>query len=95
MDEFFPVKDVNRLVHTGLMDLQKAQSKISETSQAYLDALKTLQNLQVGKFQYKYKNKKTGKVETIDSHFFTDEEVQQALNLGHDLHNAAGTRKQL
>lgn len=89
LNEFFPVQSIDSLVKTGLSDLHSASSIISGASQNYLSTLTSLQKLQVGKYQFQYKSKKTGKTEIIDNHFFTEDEVQQALQLGQDLSKAA------
>ena len=90
MNQFFPIQSVDQLVKTGLSDLQEASSSISKVSENYLSTLSSLQKLQVGNCQYQYKNKKTGKIEIIDNHFFSEEQVQQALQLGEELSKAVG-----
>lgn len=90
MNQFFPVQSVDSLVKTGLSNVQKASSTISTASGKYLTTLTSLQKVQVGKYQYQYKNK-AGEVETIDSHFFSNDQVQEALKLGQDLSKAMGT----
>ena len=91
LNEFFPVQSVDSLIKMGLSDVQNASAAIAGASGSYLSALTSLENLQVGKYQFQYKNKKTKKIETIDSHFFSAEQVQQALDLGKALSKATGT----
>ncbi len=89
MNEYFPVQSVEKLVKTGLSDLQAASSTISGASNTYLSTLISLQNLQEGKYKFKYCNKKTGTTTYIYSHFFSDDQVQQAIELGEELSKAA------
>lgn len=90
INEFFPVQSVDDLVKTALTDLQASSSTISKSSSTYLSTLTAIEKLQVGKYQYQYNNKKTGKIEVIDSHFFSEKQVQMALKLGQELSQAVG-----
>ena len=88
MNEFFPVQTVVILVKDGENTIQAASATVTKTSPHYLQVLQSIQKLQFGKYQYQHYNKKTGKTETIDSHFFSEAEVAKVLQLGQDLSKA-------
>ena len=85
MKDYCPVQNMKDPIKATVSSIQDASSTISSSLQEYHSALKELQELQVGKYQFKHENKKTEKTETIHNHFFTDELVQQAIKLGSDL----------
>ena len=58
---------------------------ITTGSKAYLAALNALISMRAGKYQFTHQNKKTGKTETIDNHFFDEKDTQEALQLGKDM----------
>ena len=88
INEFFPVQMVVILVKDSESAIQAASVTVTKISPDYLQVLQSIQKLQVGKYQYQHYNKKTGKTETIDSHFFSEAEVAKALQLGQDLSKA-------
>ena len=85
LNEFFPVQTVGGLVSTGNSHVMQAGKTISTGSKPYIDALNALIAMRAGKYQFTHKNKKTGKTETIDNHFFNEKDAQEALQLGRDM----------
>lgn len=59
MEEFFPVQDLNSVVKGGEKAVASATTTIKQTSPDYLEALSSLQKLQVGPHKYKYYRKAT------------------------------------
>ena len=92
INEFFPVQTVLLVVKDGKSTVQSASGTITKTSPDYLQVLMAIQKIQVGKCQYQHRNKKTGKTQTVDSHFFSQAEVEDALKLGQDMSKAAQVR---
>lgn len=107
LEEFFPVHGVDSTVKDGESAVAAAIETIKKTSPGYLEALTSLQKLQVGPYTYKYyrkatkfdikdpnafkckyHDKPTKQAVTIDSHFFSEDEVHEALQLGQDMSNA-------
>lgn len=89
LDNFFPVETLDKDVNAIRMNFDKMSKSFQSLAPSFVNSLTSLQQMQVGKYRFQYKNKKTGKVETIDSHFFSDDLVQVALKLGQDMNAAA------
>lgn len=82
---FFPISTADGRVKRAIGNLQKASKTVADNSPSYLSSLHSLHGLQVGKYQFYYVNPATQQKETIDSHFFSEEQVHQALQLGQEL----------
>jgi len=80
-----PVQTVTALVNDSEASVTAASTAIGQIQDDYLAGLQSIMKIQVGQYQFSYYNPKTQKTETIDNHFFSDAEVQEALQLGKDM----------
>jgi len=80
-----PVQTVAALVNDTKVSITAASTTIGQIQDDYLTGLQSIMKVQVGQYQFIYYNPKTQKTEKIDNHFFSDAEVQEALQLGKDM----------
>ena len=85
MNHFFPVQTVAGLMKDSGAAVTAASTSIAKILSNYLQVLQSIENIQVGPYQFKHYNPKTKKTETINNYFFTDAEVQEILQLGKDM----------